>query len=145
MTKEETTEELAGAFVNDPVFGDFTWVRPVGRQEDLLWAARPGGRFSSSLRAYRQLTHASAFAASIPVVEYRLGRTTGIPLAVVTGSPLQSLAYLDLHADTQDQKGNTVAFIGKMGAGKTEYRSALFPRRQFTLAGWTVCWLRRPT
>lgn len=115
----ETTEELAGAFVNDPVFGDFTWVRPVGRQEDLLWAARPGGRFSSSLNAYRQLTHASAFAASIPVVEYRLGRTTGIPLAVVTGSPLQSLAFLDLHADTQDQKGNTVAFIGKMGAGKT--------------------------
>lgn len=53
------------------------------------------------------------------MVEYRLGRTTGIPLAVVTGSPLQSLAFLDLHADTQDQKGNTVAFIGKMGAGKT--------------------------
>lgn len=115
----ETTEDLTTAFVNDPVFADFTWVRPVGRQEALMWAARPGGRVSSQLKPYRQLTHASAFAASIPIVEYRLGRSSGIPLAVVTGSPLQSLAYLDLHADTQDQKGNTVAFIGKMGAGKT--------------------------
>ena len=115
----QTIQDLGSQFVKAEIFEEFTWVRPIGRQEDLFWAERPAGKIARPLTEYRQLTLARAFASSIPITEYRLGRDCGIPLGVVTGSPLRSLAYLDLHQDVQSKLSGTIALVGEMGSGKT--------------------------
>lgn len=118
-TSYQNLTDLAAQFAKAEIWDEFTWLRPIGRQTALYWAERPGTILSRSLNEYRQLVTGLNFAAAIPMTDYRLGRDAGIPLAVVTASPLASIVYLDLAADTYDRLSGTVALIGEMGAGKT--------------------------
>lgn len=95
---------------------EFHFDIPLGGQENLWWAMRPGTPADRSVREYAEIATGADFATMAPATTSDLGDNKGIRFAVTA---LGRLVMLDLWGQIIGDISGSVGLVGEPGGGKT--------------------------
>lgn len=115
----QDAEGRAAALASDFGATDYTFARPVGKQQDLWHAMLPGCRTPPVMTGYAQILLARDFAMAMPWCGSQLGDDRGALYGIQVASGGARPVFLDPSRGPRENTDASMAFIGEKGGGKS--------------------------